>query len=199
MDDKARHGFETARFSYAEIEQALAAAFGVSPDVRERQFRARLKHFSRLGVPSNKPGKGSRLLYSLEDAAKWLLMLMGAEIGIEPVAMARVIDRHWQQYLAPIMRMAINDESRVGMVVDGDMLPPNPLFLTIRPRVVSGDWGGEIEPKWIGGLRRYTYRAKLADRRRHDNFTDLLKQDDDGWVAVRNLTEALSKIEEALK
>jgi hypothetical protein len=190
MDDKARHGFETARFQYAEVEEALAKAFGVNPDAQERAFRARLKHLQRLGLPKNRPGKGSRLDYSFEDAAKWAVTLMAAEIGVEPAAMVKVIGRDWRDIFVPIMKQAIDAESRAG----------NPVFLIIFPRVVSGAWGGEIGPKFIGHFRRYFYEGTDADGRpiRRDNVAWLLERDDGGWIAVRNLTAVLTKIEAVL-
>jgi hypothetical protein len=175
MDDKARHGFETARFSYAEVEGALAGAFGVSPDVQERAFRARLKHFQRLGLPRVRPGKGSRLDYSFEDACKWALTLMASEIGIEPVAMVKVIGREWERVFVPIMMQAVDDKARVS-----------PVWLIIRPRAVSGAWGGETGPKFIGHFRGR-------------DVAWLLKQGDGGWTAVRNLTDVLIRIESGLE
>jgi hypothetical protein len=197
MDDSPRQRFEKPLFSYAQVEQALATAFGVSPDVRERAFRARLKHFQRLRVPAARPGKGSALAYSLEDAAKWALLLMGAEVGIEPVAMAKVIARFWKSHLAHFMRKALGSEARIGK----DGLPPNPIWLTIRPRLNWG--GGGVDPDWIGYTPQDDYSLKDKDGMpwRRPNVEMLMERAaaDGTWLGVRNLTDVLTKIEEALQ
>ena len=42
--------------SYAEVETILAEVFDAA-DVQRTRFRARLKHFRKLGLPTQKPGR----------------------------------------------------------------------------------------------------------------------------------------------
>ena len=51
MAGKKRERLEIATYSYAVVETSLANIFGVDPDIQRGAFRARLKHFQRLGLP----------------------------------------------------------------------------------------------------------------------------------------------------
>ena len=70
------------RFSYAGVEAGLMVALDIKDEWRTL-FRSRIKHFQRIGAngPGVRPGKGSPLRYSFEQAAR--------------LALASLDRRHW--------------------------------------------------------------------------------------------------------
>jgi hypothetical protein len=176
---------ESATYPYAAVEAALAGIFGADPDVQRGAFRARLKHFQRLGLPGIESGKGTRISYSYEIACQWLVGLLMAEVGVDPILIVKIIKTRWE-YLGP----------RVKRATDSDAAE-NPWFLGLYPRLMSGSWaGGKSDPetlKWITMFQRYNRKLKVE---REEISTAL---DRGGWLCVRNLTEALTKLQAALQ
>jgi hypothetical protein len=70
-------------YSYAQVENALAEAFGIGPDKRGA-LRGRIKHFQRLGISPSSPGKGRTIDYEKKDALRWAIAMEFAEFGIDP-------------------------------------------------------------------------------------------------------------------
>jgi hypothetical protein len=192
MVGKKRKHLEIATYSYAVIETSLASIFGASPDIQRAAFRARLKHFQRLGLPGIESGKGTRVAYTFDLACQWLVGLMMAEVGVDPVIIVQVVKTHWK-FLEKWIARAIDPSAA-----------ENPVFLTLRPRLMSGAWiGGKSDPEtleWIGAFQRYDYYLKNPDGRpiQRENIAMMLDQEDD-WLCVRNLTETLTKLQTALK
>ena len=90
---------ETVRrpLAYAEVEAALAKVYGAEGNVQRTTFRARLKHFKRLGIPQQKPGKGSRIRYATaSDMFQMMLALEFSEFGVDPYLIADILKRHWR-------------------------------------------------------------------------------------------------------
>ena len=80
---------ETVRrpLAYAEVEAALAKVYGAEGNVQRTTFRARLKHFKRLGIPRQKPGKGSRIRYATaSDMIPVLLALRSSSASTRLIA-----------------------------------------------------------------------------------------------------------------
>lgn len=173
-----------ASFDYAEVEIALAAALDVSEEVQRGPFRARLKHFQRLGLPGIKVGKGARVAYSEEHVAQLLVGLFLSEAGIDPTAAIAVIKQHWK-FLALWVKRATDDEAAAG----------NPVYLSLRPRLMGG-----VTAEWLGGFRRFDHHVKDKTGRpiKRDNVAMMLERGDAGWLCVRNLSAALIKLRAAL-
>jgi hypothetical protein len=193
MVGKKRKHLEIATYSYAVVETSLATIFGASPDIQRGAFRARLKHFQRLGLPGIESGKGTRVDYTFPLACQWLIGLMMAEVGVDPIIIVQVVKTRWE-FL----------EMWIGRAVDPSEAE-NPVFLTLRPRLMSGAWiGGKSDPatlEWIGAFRRYDYRhLKDRDGRpiQRENIAMMLDQEED-WLCVRNLTEALTRLQSTLQ
>jgi hypothetical protein len=176
--------FETPRYTYGEVEGALAALLG--PDAQRRQIalRGRLKHFQQLGLPGLEAGKGARVRYSQEQVTQWLLALLMTELGIDPTVVIELIQRYWKT-ISPWVRQATDKQSRAG----------NPIFLTLRPRLMTGPWG---EPKHpletigrFGKFRRYDYKLPI----RRENVEMFLDHPEDGWLCTRNLTDDLIRLQ----
>jgi hypothetical protein len=193
MAGKKRQRLEIATYSYAVVETSLANIFGADPDIQRGAFRARLKHFQRLGLPGIESGKGTRVAYTYDLACQWLIGLMMAEVGVDPIIIVQVVKTRWE-FLKMWIRRA-TDTSAAG----------NPVFLTLRPRLMSGAWtGGKSDPatlEWIGAFRRYDYHH-LKDRDglpiQRENIAMMLDREGD-WLCVRNLTETLTKLQAALQ
>jgi hypothetical protein len=72
------------------VESALARVHGISPSAIGA-FRARIKHFQKIGIVTSSPGKGRRIDYSLHDVFLWGFGLELAEFGIDPLIIKRAI------------------------------------------------------------------------------------------------------------
>jgi hypothetical protein len=190
MAGKKPQRLEVATYSYAVVETALANIFGADPDVQRGAFRARLKHFQRLGLPGIESGKGTRIGYSYEIACQWLIGLLMAEAGVDPILIVRIVKTRWE-YLGP----------RVKRATDADAVAaekPNPWCLGLYPKLMSGSWaGGKSDPKtleWITMFQRYNRKLKVE---REEISTALDRGGE--WICVRNLTEMLTKLQTALQ
>jgi hypothetical protein len=81
----------------------------------------------------------------------------------------------------------------------------NPVFLTMRPRLMTGTWnksGHPLEPAaWIGAFRRFDYRLKDKKGRpiqRENAVMFLDRCAEEGWLCVRNLTDDLTRLQASL-
>ena len=183
MAGKKPQRLETT-YSYAAVETALAGIFGADQDVQRGAFRGRLKHFQRLGLPGIESGKGTRISYSGEIASQWLVGLLMAEVGIDPILIVRIIETRWK-YL---------EVGRATDAIATAPVKPNQVYLGLRPRLMSGAWaGGKANPKtmeWISTFRRYDA---------HGNENIGLALDREGWFCARNLTVPLVKLQVGLQ
>lgn len=75
-------------YSYGQVESALARVHGIPTDAIGA-FRARIKHFQKIGIVPSSPGKGRRIDYSLRDIFLWGFALELAEFGIDPVVIKK--------------------------------------------------------------------------------------------------------------
>jgi hypothetical protein len=115
-------------FSYAQVETALARAYEAE-HVQRGAFRGRLKHFRKLGIPKQQPGKGSRIRYTKVDALFLMLACELAEFGIDPHLITDTLQRQWPLMLR--LLQAINPTERsLG----------NDLYIAISPRLMSWSW-----------------------------------------------------------
>ncbi|ESZ17687.1 hypothetical protein X735_09820 [Mesorhizobium sp. L2C085B000] len=82
--------------TYAAAEAVLAGMFDLDAKVREKAFRARLKHLKRLGVPlGSNPGRGTKIWYHDEQVYQWAFCLELAEFGIDPTSVVGFIRDSW--------------------------------------------------------------------------------------------------------
>jgi hypothetical protein len=195
VDRKKLHEIETARYAYGAVEQALADLFGADAATKIGALRGRLKHLQRLGLPGIEAGKGSRISYTKSQVDRWMYALLMSEAGIDPTVSVGVIKQYWTTMIERQTAKATSGEARNG----------NPVFLTLRPRLMSGDWSKQ-KPSldtlpFIGWFQRYDSRLKDAAGRsiRRENIVDKLDDLEDEWFCIRNLTHALVKIETSLQ
>jgi hypothetical protein len=90
-----RKSAATLAYAYAQVEAALAKVYDAA-DVQRTAFRGRLKHFRKLGIPQNTPGKGSRIRYTAPDIFQLMIACEFAEFGIDPHLITDIVRRHWR-------------------------------------------------------------------------------------------------------
>jgi hypothetical protein len=135
MNGTDPHEFVAPRYTYARVERALLAVFGVPAD-RRGPLRARLKHLNLLGMPGLKVGKGQRISYSTENISQWLVALLLEEAGIDPTEAYRLVKGSWEQGTKSAVLAA--------------MVPPrwdwDHIFLVFRPRLMTDLWAKGARP-----------------------------------------------------
>ena len=83
--------------TYQQVEAALARVFDLPQTVQVGALRARLRHFVKLGLgPANRPGKGQRIAYGLNDALHWLLALELQQFGMGPNDVVAFVKQNWR-------------------------------------------------------------------------------------------------------
>jgi hypothetical protein len=120
-----------ACYTYAQVERALGALLG-APARAQGSFRGRVRHFQRIGLVEVAPGKGRRIAYTHIQASEWLVALLLAEFGIDPVVIVKSIQRERRQ-LREWIAEANDDEALGG----------NEVFLAAQPKLMSGAWASE--------------------------------------------------------
>jgi len=174
MDRTDLYKFEQPLFAYGDVERALAHIFRLDARRQSGVLRSRLKHFQRLGLPGLAPGKGKKQLYSRELASMWLIALVLSEAGLAPVVVTAAIKAQWKD-LAPWVRKAAEYRAQTE----------SPVFLTARPRMMSGSWEGPVGLE-LGMFERYS----SATPRRTDYALDKVNEAQDwgGWLCMINFT-----------
>jgi hypothetical protein len=82
--------------TYQQAEAALARVYDLPITVQAGALRARLRHFVKLGLgPSNRPGKGQRITYDLNDIMRWLLALELQQFGMGPNDVVAFVKQNW--------------------------------------------------------------------------------------------------------
>jgi hypothetical protein len=138
---------QVAGFGYAEVERALGRLFGV-PASAQGSFRGRVRHLQRLGLVEVAPGKGRRISYTRIQAGEWMLALLLAELGIDPVVIVKSIQRERGQLREWIAEAT--DEAALG----GDEV-----FLTARPALMSEERSAGVLR--FGKFRRGDWALKV--------------------------------------
>jgi hypothetical protein len=159
------------------VESALAAALGVNEKVQRGPFRARLKHFQRLGLPGVEAGKGSRINYTEEQAEQLLFASILSQMNIDPARATRLIKKHWARFFYVWVRRA----------VDNDALNGNHLFLAVRLALME-----DVEEK---------PHLRISFRRRRkgavgEPISGIIDEHDFRSLSIHNLTLSLIKLHE---
>jgi hypothetical protein len=132
------------RFPYGEVEAGLMAALDIKDEWRTL-FRSRIKHFQRLGVNGVRPGKGSPLRYSFEQAARLAIAFLFADIGIDPLLTVQLIEKFWEKgSLRHYVRRAVAP----------DAIGDHGLFLVLRLTAMRGPWAKDSAVASVGAFQR---------------------------------------------
>ncbi len=135
-------------WSYAEVEASLARLHMCAPD-KIGALRGRLQHFQKLGLKPSSPGKGTRIVYTLEDIAKWALALEFAELGIDPIGIKTIVDRVWVDVRRPLVDGPRGADEL--LMTNPEMLSRTYYYVdTFSHRVVTGE---AVAPR-LAGVKR---------------------------------------------
>jgi hypothetical protein len=104
-------------YTYAQVERALAAVHEV-PEAAMGAFRGRFKHFQRLGMVPSSPGRGRKIVYSLDDVYFWALCLQLEEFGLDPTK----IKAFYMLDFRHIVSMLVGDKSKKYWVFSPNFL-----------------------------------------------------------------------------
>jgi hypothetical protein len=143
-------------FSYAQVEGALGALFRV-PASAQGSFRGRVRHLQRIGLVDVAPGKGRRISYTRAQTNEWMLALLLAELGVDPIVIVKSLQRE-RKRLHEWIKEATDDEALGG----------NEVFLVARPALMSGNWASKDSAGILrfAKFRRRDLTLKIA---RHDS------------------------------
>ncbi len=139
-------------YTYAQVEAALGTLFGV-PASAHGSFRGRVRHLQRIGLVEVAPGRGRRICYSRIQASEWMLALLLAELGVDPVVIVKSIQRdrnHLREWIAEAP-----DEAALG---------GNEVFLATQPELMSGAWNSKHAAGILqfAKFRRHDWALKIA-------------------------------------
>jgi hypothetical protein len=122
---------QATRYSYAQVERALGTLFG-APASAQGSFRGRVRHFQRIGLVEVTPGKGRRIPYTRLQAAEWMVALVLAELGVDPIVIVKSIQQERTQL-----------REWIAEATDTEALGGNEVFLAARPALMSGAWASK--------------------------------------------------------
>ena len=176
-------------FTYAEVEDALAKVYDAT-DVQKTTFRGRLKHFRKLGIPSQQPGKGSRISYTASDVFQLMIACEFAEFGLDPRLITKITRRHWGL-----------KGSLVDSIDYSQKFPGDDFYVAIEAHIMSWDWNRrkskrtatEISESVIGEPVRIQIFKAIDSKK----FLDEVKAGRRFFVF--NLSRRVRNVEQALK
>jgi hypothetical protein len=124
---------KAAEYSYAHVEAALAATFGVDVTGKVGWLRGRIQHLRRLGLTPPGPGKGATIRYRLDDVDRWLLALELEHFRIDPTGAVAAVKNNWSgpgmlRDLVAKARASKDDKSDVLITVDFGPLSRAPVI-----------------------------------------------------------------------
>jgi hypothetical protein len=178
--------FTSPSYAYAEAEGALGYAFGFGLVHQRGTIRSRLKHFQRCGLIDLNLGGKRKAKYSRAQIAQWLLALILAETGADPVVIVAALRTSWRR-IAGTLELVTSDEARSR----------SPYYLVAWPRVISGPVAQKpaltLEVLQLPSPNPF---APMTEQLRQ--LRELVAGNSDDWVSVYNLTRIVSRLEIAL-
>jgi hypothetical protein len=201
--------FSTGHYGYGLLEQALGAALEVGENLQRGPMRSRLKRLASLGLPAPLRGQEGRRLYSLEEGHQLLVALLLENLGLDPVVVARAVNKAWARNLAAGAQGAAKEAS----AEDSKKFENNPIVLYANLRIVTEPWrtgDPNTALHYIVLRRRYDGVAIARYREKHKMSTaDAFRQADEillafnglrsgEWMAGLNYSEVANKFQAAL-
>jgi hypothetical protein len=178
--------FTSPSYSYAEAENALGHALGFGLVHQRGTLRMRIKHLQRLNLIELSLGKQKRAKYSHSQIVLWLLALLLAETGADPVQVVSALKRNWK-HIAGTVELATSDEARSG----------RPYYLCTWLRGLSGPVNQKptlsIE---LVQLQQPNPYAPISEQLRQ--LREVVAGNSDDMVALMNVTRPLSRLENSL-
>lgn len=117
------------KLSYSDLVDFLCWMNRIAPD-SEAAFRARLRHFQRLGFPEgSNTGKGKRAKYDLDMLLQLVIAIQFMQAGMTPQRIVHLVTKNWNETRTYLL-FACAPEPLVS--ADGDKLS-NELVLCVSP------------------------------------------------------------------
>lgn len=138
----------------------------------------------RIGLVELAAEKSKRVEYSHAQVAQWLLALIMAELGLDPVIIVSAIKSHWKQIAGDIER-ASSWEARSGGAH---------AYLCLWPCVMTASW----EQKPAISLNVFFLDPPSPLPMARNELMEMVNANRDAWFCAYDLTRALSRLETAL-
>jgi hypothetical protein len=144
-------------FTYGQVEGALGALFRV-PASAQGSFRGRIRHLQRIGLVDVAPGKGRRISYTYVQTNEWMLALLLAELGVDPIVIVKSLQRERKRL-----------HGWIKEATDAEAVGGNEVFLAARPALMSGAWASKDSAGILrfAKFRRRDLALKIA---RHGSY-----------------------------
>jgi hypothetical protein len=176
---------------YAAVETALAQVYGAE-HVQKGIFRGRLKNFRKIGIPRVKPGRGSRIRYSMTDVYQLLFSLEIAEFGVDPSLIVKMVCHHWD----------VTREFPVAIAKASEPSGPgDDVWIAIPANFMSWIWGEKLEKSETGISYRSgsSHPVWLVRDFQESKASDFLKATRGRRVLTFNLSARLRDLKKALE
>jgi hypothetical protein len=174
--------------AYAEVEAALAKVDGAEGDVQRTTFRARVKHFKRLGIPRQNPGKGRRIRYTnASEMFQMMLALEFSEFGVDPYLIVDILKRHWR--LQGSLFHGISYTQFFGANY----------LIVVEVRFMSGRWKQEIRTATKISFGESSPVVIHCIPASDKDWVDKLEEAGEKRFLVFNLSQRVREVEQALK
>ncbi len=134
------------KFTYAQVETALAKFFGMPAEVQAGMFRARLVHLRRLGFAPQGEGRGTRIEYEREDVLRWLFALKLQDVGIAPQIAAQVVDRTWRSQKAAGLQSLVKIVAMADATKHETTATSGDFLIVIDYPVLRAAWDPSVTP-----------------------------------------------------
>ena len=134
------------KFSYAQVETALAKFFGMPAEVQAGMFRARLVHLRRLGFAPKGKGRGTRIEYDRDNVIRWLFALKLQDIGIAPQIASHVVDRTWRSQKAAGLESLVKIIAMADEIKDRTTVTRGDILIVIDYPVLKAAWDPSVTP-----------------------------------------------------
>lgn len=113
------------QLTYSKVVQILAEMNDIASD-SEGAFRARLRHFQRLGFPKgSNTGKGTSAKYDLEMVLQLVLAMEFMQAGVTPARIVELVTKNWldarSHMLLAVLPHGTYVHSKTREPVDPDM------------------------------------------------------------------------------
>jgi hypothetical protein len=175
--------FTSPNYTYAEAEGALGYAFGFGLVHQRGTIRSRLKHFQRCGLIELNLGGKRKAKYSRAQIVQWLLALILAETGTDPVVIVAALRSSWRR-IASTLELVTSDEARSR----------SPYYLVAWPRVMSGPIM-QKPPLTLEVLQLSSPNPLAPTTEQLRQLRELVAGNSDDWVSIYNLTRIVSRLE----
>jgi hypothetical protein len=90
----ARCKVARSTLQFQTLRTVLSQAFGIDP-TRQSMFDARLEHLRRIGVMTERPGKGVKVSYDVEQLDQLAFIIALSRFSIEPMTGLALLKARW--------------------------------------------------------------------------------------------------------